>query len=86
MIRSMRGAIGRRIAIGAGSRAELRELVERTRRAARAGPSRERRSPSRSSRPQIAVLRARLDRIPYLDPIDLRFRNRVSSRCRPPRR
>jgi len=26
---------------------------------------------------QIAVLRNRLDRIPYLDPIDLRFRNRV---------
>ena len=26
---------------------------------------------------QIAALRARLDRIPYLDPIDLRFRNRV---------
>ena len=26
---------------------------------------------------QIAALRARLERIPYLDPIDLRFRNRV---------
>ena len=34
-------------------------------------------APRRSSKLQIAALRARLDRIPYIDPFDLRFRNRV---------
>ena len=41
----------------------------------RATRCRARRSPS--SKTQIEALRARIARIPYLDPIDLRFRNRV---------
>jgi len=77
VIRSMRGAIGRRVAIGAGSRAELALLIAEL--AA---------MPEGSAEPavllarevletKITALRNRLDRIPYLDPIDLRFRNRV---------
>jgi uncharacterized sporulation protein YeaH/YhbH (DUF444 family) len=77
IIRSMRGAIGRRVAIGAGSRAELAELLERL----EAMPARSADAAVEMARAdleaQIAVLRNRLARIPYLDPIDLRFRNRV---------
>ncbi len=79
VVRSLRGAIGRRIAIGSGSRRELAELEAElaiTRAAAAAGDA----AAERAVKPlelQIETLRARLGRIPYLDPIDLRFRSRV---------
>jgi uncharacterized sporulation protein YeaH/YhbH (DUF444 family) len=83
VVRSMRGAIGRRIAIGAGSRRELRELEERLA-ALRATPkpadddaATERQREIDELAEEAARLRVRLERIPYLDPIDLRFRNRV---------
>ena len=79
VVRSMRGAIGRRIAIGAGSRTELRALEERLA-ALRAdsvpGDARAARE-MRALEEEIAQLKARLDRIPYLDPIDLRYRSRI---------
>ncbi len=79
VVRSMRGAIGRRIAIGSASRRELRELEERlvalSRAAARGDVAAERELPT--LRLQIEVLRARVGRIPFLDPIDLRYRSRV---------
>ncbi len=71
VVRSMRGAIGRRIAIGAGSRRELKEMEERLASLAPADPE----VPVLVA--EIEALRRRLERIPYLDPIDLRFRNRV---------
>ncbi|MDQ6627305.1 MAG: YeaH/YhbH family protein [Pseudomonadota bacterium] len=77
VIRSMRGAIGRRVAIGAGSRAELAELLERHAEMAATGLAPAEVLARRALEEQIAVLRARLSKIPYLDPIDLRFRNRV---------
>jgi len=77
VVRSMRGAIGRRIAIGAGARGTLRELEQRLAellpRAGEPGVARA----ITELEDEIAALRARLERIPYLDPIDLRFRNRV---------
>ncbi|MBI5260105.1 MAG: YeaH/YhbH family protein [Burkholderiales bacterium] len=79
VVRSMRGAIGRRIAIGSGSRRELHELQERLvelKRAAAAGDT----TAEREIKPleeEISALRLRIERIPFLDPIDLRFRNRV---------
>jgi uncharacterized protein len=83
VVRSMRGAIGRRIAIGAGSRRELRELEEELA-ALRATPipaeamaAKERQAQIDDLVERVAALRARLERIPYLDPIDLRFRNRI---------
>ena len=83
VVRSMRGAIGRRIAIGAGSRRELRELEDELA-ALRATPipaeamaAKERQAQIDELAERVAALRARLERIPYLDPIDLRFRNRV---------
>jgi uncharacterized sporulation protein YeaH/YhbH (DUF444 family) len=77
VVRSMRGAIGRRLAIGAASRGELRELEEQLALllAEPVGELREVRRESLQMR--IDVLRNRLARIPYLDPIDLKFRSRV---------
>jgi uncharacterized sporulation protein YeaH/YhbH (DUF444 family) len=79
VVRSMRGAIGRRIAIGSGSRRELKELEERLVELKR---HRDRNDAVKESEivaleEQIEALRSRLMRIPYLDPIDLRFRNRI---------
>jgi uncharacterized sporulation protein YeaH/YhbH (DUF444 family) len=69
VVRSMRGALSRRIALGLDKRrtlqalqAELIDAVEPRRSALLA---------------EITELRRRLAAIPYLDPIDLRFRNRV---------
>jgi uncharacterized sporulation protein YeaH/YhbH (DUF444 family) len=83
VVRSMRGAIGRRIAIGAGSRRELRELQQELA-ALRATPvpaepvaAHERGVRIAALEERIGALRARIARIPYLDPIDLRYRNRV---------
>jgi len=79
VVRSMRGAIGRRIAIGAGSRRELREMQERLaqmKRDAQPGDVAAQ-SEIEALEQEIHSLRLRLERIPYLDPIDLRFRNRV---------
>jgi uncharacterized sporulation protein YeaH/YhbH (DUF444 family) len=75
VVRSMRGAIGRRIALGGDSRKELRRLEEVL--------AELKRQPHaalqevKDLEEEIAQLRARLDRIPYLDPIDLRYRSRV---------
>ena len=77
VIRSMRGAIGRRIAVGAGSRGELHRLEDELE-ALLAGPSTIVMESRRLDlEAQIKALKARLASIPYLDPIDLRFRNRV---------
>jgi len=77
VVRSMRGAIGRRLAIGAGSRGELRELEEQLV-AVLAEPAGALRDAHRDDlQARIDTLKNRLSRIPYLDPIDLRFRSRV---------
>lgn len=77
VVRSMRGAIGRRLAIGAGSRGELREL-EAELEAVLAMPAHVSRDARRDDLlARIESLKLRLARIPYLDPIDLRFRSRV---------
>lgn len=83
VVRSMRGAIGRRIALGASSRKSLRELVEE-RDALAAEPAPEdplllatRTARLRALQEEIEALQARVQRIPYLDPIDLRYRSRV---------
>ncbi|WP_300449782.1 YeaH/YhbH family protein [Accumulibacter sp.] len=77
VVRSMRGAIGRRIALGSESRRELARLEELLASyrapAAPVLPAQEMAALERD----IAALRARLQRIPYLDPIDLRYRSRV---------
>jgi uncharacterized sporulation protein YeaH/YhbH (DUF444 family) len=77
VVRSMRGAIGRRIAIGAGSRAELRELEDELDALLRSPKNELRLARIGELETAIAALRARIARIPYLDPIDLRYRSRI---------
>ncbi len=81
VVRSLRGAIGRRLAIGSGSRRELAELEAELailRAAADAGDvTAKLELPALEEK--VHALRARLARIPYLDPIDLRYRNRVKT-------
>jgi uncharacterized sporulation protein YeaH/YhbH (DUF444 family) len=77
VIRSMRGALGRRLALGAASRRELKlmqlQLTELER--SPLGSALE----IRDLRLAIDAMQRRLKGIPFLDPLDLRFRGRVKT-------
>ena len=75
IVRSMRNALGRRRALGAGLRQQLEEKTLALALLKDAGNGAEREV--RSLRLEIAELQARLKRVPFLDPLDLRFRSRV---------
>jgi len=77
VVRSMRGAIGRRIALGGDSRKELRRLEEHLESLKRHPGTAAHLHEIKTVEEEIEALRARLGRIPYLDPIDLRYRSRV---------
>jgi uncharacterized protein len=83
VVRSMRGALGRRIALGAPRRRELHEreaelaALEATPLPTDAAGRAERDQRIAELRAEIVQLRLRAERIPYLDPIDLRYRNRI---------
>jgi uncharacterized sporulation protein YeaH/YhbH (DUF444 family) len=77
VVRSMRGAIGRRIAIGANARAELRALQEELDTLLAAPKDDTKRERIKELEAAIGALRARIARIPFLDPIDLRYRSRI---------
>lgn len=77
VVRSMRGAIGRRIALGGDSRKELRRLEEHLEMLKRHPEPNPLAHQIPEIEKEIEQLRARLARIPYLDPIDLRYRSRV---------
>ena len=79
VVRSLRGAIGRRVALGSDSRRQLRELEEQLLELQRADARGDVAAHAElvACRLQIKALRARVARIPFLDPIDLRYRSRV---------
>jgi hypothetical protein len=79
VVRSMRGALGRRIALGAASRRELRELEQQLAECERLLTPGDAVAQAQIGEltERIAALRARVERIPYLDPIDLRYRSRI---------
>jgi uncharacterized sporulation protein YeaH/YhbH (DUF444 family) len=83
VVRSMRGALGRRIALGAGLRRELKELEEQVaalRAEDEAGDDAltlEHAHEIEALEARIEHLRARVRGIPFLDPIDLRYRSRI---------
>jgi len=66
VLRSLRNASARRIAVSASARRELREVEEQLEQA-----------PDAELELRAAELRKRLDAVPFLDDIDLRFRHRV---------
>ncbi len=75
VVRSMRMALGRRIAMGGEARRQLREsqaLLASMLLDAGAAPSE-----LAALKNRIEALRRRLMKIPFLDPFDLRYRNRV---------
>ncbi len=76
LARTMRGAAGRRIAIGGpyggllrALEAELKSLLE--------NPLPEDEAEIERVRHEIAKLRAKIDALPFIDPFDLRYNNRV---------
>jgi uncharacterized sporulation protein YeaH/YhbH (DUF444 family) len=77
IVRSMRGALGRRLALGAAARRELEEKRQQLVMLERAPTGHE--SEIRTLRQEIQALEQRLKGIPYLDPLDLRFRGRVKT-------
>ncbi len=78
VVRSMRGALGRRIALGQAKRRELHELEERLALLQRELPEHpENKVLIEDTEARIAWLKGRIEAIPFLDPIDLRFRARV---------
>ncbi len=79
IVRSMRGALGRRIALGTAPRRLLAEkkalLAELL--GAQVAPDGEPDTEIAALQADIAALEKRIRGIPFLDPIDLRFRRRV---------
>ena len=74
VVRSMRVALGRRIAMGGDARLELRRLEEHLKQLElRDAPGTE----LAAVQAEIQALRDRLKRVPFLDPFDLRYRNRI---------
>ena len=79
VVRSMRGALGRRIALGMGPRRELLELEEELLECQGRAAQNDAVALAyvEELKGRIELLRGRVERIPYLDPIDLRYRSRV---------
>lgn len=75
VLRSMRGAIGRRIAVGAKSRRRLKEAEAEMHELLKTAFEDDHRV--LALRKEIHHLRAKLHGIPFLDPIDLRYSNRI---------
>lgn len=77
VLRSMRGALGRRLALGTGTRRELaqKKLLLAQLERSPLGHERE----IRTLRQEIEALELRIKKIPFLDPVDLRFRGRVKT-------
>jgi uncharacterized protein len=75
VVRSMRTALGRRIAMGGDARKLLHDLQEQLAEAERTDSL----PPGEllALKAHIEILKRRIRQIPFLDPFDLRFRNRV---------
>ena len=75
IVRSMRGALGRRLALGSPYSARIRELQEALADALeRFGEDSDE---ACALRDEIGLLRAKIERIPFIDSFDLRYNNRI---------
>jgi len=75
IVRSMRVGLARRIAMGGDARRQLR-MAEEHLRTIEARPDTPKQEIA-ALKVEIEELRSRLKRVPFLDPFDLRFRNRI---------
>lgn len=73
IVRSLRGSMARRIALTGGKRKELRELEDQLQ--ALKDDKHDHELEIMGLEKQIAELKSRIARVPFLDTIDLRFRN-----------
>jgi uncharacterized sporulation protein YeaH/YhbH (DUF444 family) len=73
VVRSMRVGLARRIAMGGDPRRELRRAEQHLALLETTGTKEE----VEKAREHVEELKARLKRVPFLDPFDLRFRNRI---------
>ncbi len=75
IVRSLRGALGRRLALGSPYAARLREIqAELDEALTRYGEDSEE---VRALQEEIGLLRVKIDRIPFIDSFDLRYNNRI---------
>jgi uncharacterized sporulation protein YeaH/YhbH (DUF444 family) len=75
VLRSLRGALGRRIAVGGPSNRRINEAEQELERLLLIAPEDDA-AIARLKR-EIETLKARLDAIPFIDPFDLRYSNRI---------
>jgi len=75
VLRSLRGALGRRIAVGSGSRRRLAEAEKELAALLLATPESD--VQVKKLKAEIHSLRTRILAIPFIDPFDLRYSNRI---------
>jgi uncharacterized sporulation protein YeaH/YhbH (DUF444 family) len=75
VVRSLRGALGRRLALGAPFHGKLRELQRALDERLETHPDDD--PEVQRLRAEIATLRARIEAIPFIDTFDLRYNNRI---------
>ncbi|MFT3733442.1 MAG: YeaH/YhbH family protein [Rhodocyclaceae bacterium] len=75
LVRSMRSALGRRLALGSPYNARLRELHAEIDELEKATPRDD--EAIQKLKEEAGALRAKLERIPFLDTFDLRYNNRI---------
>lgn len=74
IIRSLKGALGRRIALGAPKRTQI-EVLEKELAELKAKDSKSKRIEEIET--EIAVLKRKIEKIPFIDPFDLKYNYRV---------
>jgi uncharacterized sporulation protein YeaH/YhbH (DUF444 family) len=84
VLRSLRGALARRIAVGAGPAVALHEAEQELERLQLILADED--SAVMTARSRVAALKSRINAIPFIDPFDLRYSNRIkvpkpSSQC-----
>jgi uncharacterized sporulation protein YeaH/YhbH (DUF444 family) len=75
VLRSLRGALGRRIAVGAKPAKRIRELEEELAKLLLVAPEED--AAVQKLKRELKHLRVRLEAIPFIDPFDLRYSNRI---------
>lgn len=74
VVRSLRGAMGRRIALGSPKKTRIQELEEQL---AALKKSNDQSDKIKAIEDEIAHLKARIKAIPFIDPFDLKYHHRV---------
>lgn len=75
VVRSLRGALGRRLALGSPYRGQLRELQQQLDELLETRPEDD--PEVLQLKDEIGILRAKIEAIPFIDTFDLRYNNRI---------